>query len=99
MTNVVGNVHLFNLVLPLILKGRPKKVITISSGMSDLDFISKSGIEIAAPYSVSKAAMNTAVAKFSAQHAKDGVLFFSMSPGLVDTGLFNDGMNLRILGF
>lgn len=59
--------------------------------MSDLEFISKSGIEVAAPYSISKAAMNTAVAKYSAQYAADGVLFFSISPGVIDTGLYDDG--------
>ncbi|WYZ44934.1 hypothetical protein EsH8_VIII_000250 [Colletotrichum jinshuiense] len=89
-TNVIGNVHLFNLALPLILNGHAKKVITVSSGMSDLEFISKSGIEVAAPYSISKAAMNTAVAKYSAQHSADGVLFFSISPGVIDTGLYDD---------
>ncbi|KZL75132.1 hypothetical protein CT0861_08276 [Colletotrichum tofieldiae] len=89
-TNVVGNVHLFNLAMPLLGRGRVKKVVTVSSGMSDLEFISKSGIEVAAPYSISKAAMNTAVAKFSAQYAQDGLLFFSISPGVIDTGLYDD---------
>ncbi|GJC88319.1 putative oxidoreductase C663.08c [Colletotrichum liriopes] len=90
-TNVVGNVHLFNLAMPLLGRGRVKKVVTVSSGMSDLEFISKSGIEVAAPYSISKAAMNTAVAKFGAQYAQDGLLFFSISPGVIDTGLYDDG--------
>lgn len=36
-TNIVGNVHLFHLFLPLILKGKVKKVITISTGLADLD--------------------------------------------------------------
>ncbi|TQN63767.1 putative oxidoreductase, partial [Colletotrichum shisoi] len=89
-TNVVGNVHLFNLSMPLVQQGTLKKIVSVSSGMSDPDFISKSGIEVAAPYSIGKAAMNTAVAKFSAQHAQDGILFFSISPGVIDTGLYDD---------
>ncbi|KXH54740.1 short-chain dehydrogenase [Colletotrichum salicis] len=89
-TNIVGNVHLFNLVLPLILRGHAKKIVTVSSGMADLDFISKSGIEVGAPYSISKAALNTAVAKFSAEHSNQGVLFFSISPGVIDTGLYDN---------
>ncbi|RKK93898.1 hypothetical protein BFJ68_g15375 [Fusarium oxysporum] len=36
--NVIGNFHLFNLFTPLVLKGQGKKVIAISSGMSDIDF-------------------------------------------------------------
>lgn len=33
-----------------------------------------------------------AVAKFSAQYAKDGVLFMSISPGTVDVGQNANGM-------
>ncbi|KAL3443199.1 hypothetical protein BJX65DRAFT_208899 [Aspergillus insuetus] len=83
--NVVGNVHLFNLFLPLIEKGEAKKVITITSGMADIDFIANFNIASGAPYSISKAAMNAAVAKFSAQYRKDGILFLGLSPGLVNT--------------
>lgn len=98
-TNVVGNVHLFNLALPLVLRGHAKKVVTVSSGMADLDFISKSGIEVGAPYSISKAALNTAVAKFSAEHSHQGILFFSISPGVIDTGLYDNGKNYYLSSF
>ncbi|KAF2670229.1 NAD(P)-binding protein [Microthyrium microscopicum] len=84
--NVVGNVHLFNLFTPLILKGKVKKVISISTGLADYELLSKFEIEGGAPYSISKAALNAAVAHFSAQYAKDGVLFISISPGVVETG-------------
>ena len=88
-TNIVGNAHLFNLFLPLILNGQQKKVIAISSGHADLDLISKYEIEVSGPYAVGKAATNVVVAKFGAEYAKDGVLFMSISPGVVDTGHFN----------
>lgn len=88
-TNVVGNVHLFNLFMPLILKGQQKKVIFISSGHADLDFISKCEVEVSGPYAVGKAATNTVVAKFGAEYGNDGVLFMSISPGVVDTGHFD----------
>lgn len=83
--NVVGNVHLFNLFLPLIQKGQAKKVIYISSGMADIDLISKYSVQDGAPYSISKAAGNAAVAKFDAQYRSEGILFMSISPGVVDT--------------
>lgn len=89
--NVVGNVHLFNLTLPLVLKGHAKKVIAISSGQGDIDITVKIGLSEGAPYSISKAALNMAIAKFSAQYAKDGVLFMSVSPGLIDTGFHDNG--------
>lgn len=90
-TNVVGNIHLFNIFLPLVMKGQVKKVITISSGHADLDLINDFDIEVSALYSASKAAMNVIVGKFSAQYKKDGVLFLSISPGVVEVGHTADG--------
>lgn len=89
-TNVTGNIHFFNLFVPLVLKGKTKKVIAITSGHADLDLINNFDIENSALYSASKAALNIIVAKFSAQYKKDGVLVFSMSPGVVDVGHFSD---------
>ncbi|KAJ0318051.1 hypothetical protein COL5a_010798 [Colletotrichum fioriniae] len=84
--NVVGNVHLFSLFLPLILKGDVKKVIAISSGMADHEMVNQYRLEVSAPYSISKTGVNMAVSKFHAQYAPDGVLFMSICPGIVDTG-------------
>jgi NAD(P)-dependent dehydrogenase (short-subunit alcohol dehydrogenase family) len=90
-TNCVGNIHLFNLFMPLILAGTVKKVITLSTGMADADLITKYSLTVGAPYSISKAAMNFAVASYSAQYAKDGVLFMGISPGFVQTGQYDGG--------
>lgn len=90
-TNVVGNIHLFNLFLPLVMKGKVKKVIAISSGHGDLDWINNNEIEVASLYAASKAALNVIVAKFNAQYKKDGVLFFSISPGAVEVGHYDNG--------
>ena len=90
-TNVVGNIHFFNLFLPLVMKGKVKKVIAISSGHGDLDWINNNEIEVASLYAASKAALNVIVAKFSAQYKKDGVLFFSISPGAVEVGHYDNG--------
>lgn len=83
--NVIGNINLFNLFVPLLQKGSVKKVISISTGMADLDNTIRSDNALAAPYSISKVALNMAVAKFSAQYGKEGILFMSISPGLVNT--------------
>ncbi|RYP83992.1 hypothetical protein DL769_001248 [Monosporascus sp. CRB-8-3] len=84
--NAVGNIHLFNVFLPLIRQGNAKKVIAISSGMADVELIRLYDVVISAPYAISKAALNTAVAKFSARYRNEGILFMSISPGVVDTG-------------
>ncbi|KIX98406.1 uncharacterized protein Z520_05707 [Fonsecaea multimorphosa CBS 102226] len=84
-TNVVGVINTINVFLPLIKKGRVKKVATLTSGMGDLDFINELGIWESAPYSISKAAVNVVVAKYSARYKDEGILFLSISPGVVDT--------------
>lgn len=84
--NVLGNIHLINLFVPLLLKGEVKKVIVISSGHADTDVIAKYEVANAPVYSATKAAMNVIIAKFHAQYKKDGILFLAISPGAVEVG-------------
>ncbi|RDW61211.1 uncharacterized protein DSM5745_10709 [Aspergillus mulundensis] len=97
-TNVVGNIHLFNLFLPSVMQGKVKKVIAISSGHADLDLINALEVENSALYAASKAAMNTIVAKFSAQYKRDGVLFVAVSPGVVEVGHYENVLPEQIEG-
>lgn len=90
--NTIGAVHLFNAFTPLILNGRAKKMIAISTGMSDPEMTLKADIYQAAAYAMSKAALNMAVAKFSALYRDKGVLCMAVCPGAVDTGSLNIGM-------
>lgn len=82
----MGTIHLFNVFMPLIRQGAAKKVIALTTGMADMEVVRQLDIDIAPPYAISKAALNTAVAKFSAQYRREGILFMSISPGVVDTG-------------
>lgn len=84
-SNVIGNIHLFNLFLPLIMRGQAKKVIALTTGHADLELVNKCNLANAPLYAIIKGAQNVAVAKFNAQYAKDGILFLSLSPGAVDT--------------
>ncbi|KAI1128462.1 NAD(P)-binding protein [Nemania abortiva] len=84
--NVIGNVHVFNIYIPLIQKGRAKKIITISTGFSDMEMTRDFKIAGGAPYAISKAAMNATTVKFHVQYADQGVLFLNICPGVVDTG-------------
>ncbi|KAF2971501.1 hypothetical protein GQX73_g2134 [Xylaria multiplex] len=88
--NVIGNIHLFNIYMPLILEGHAKKVITLSSGHADNELARGFKLLLSAPYAVSKAAMNAAAVKFHAQYADQGVLFLNICPGFVDTGMYDD---------
>ncbi|KAI2631370.1 NAD(P)-binding protein [Hypomontagnella submonticulosa] len=93
-TNAIGAIHLFNAFLPLIRKGDVKKAIAISTGACDVELIRNSQLDMAAPYAMSKAALNVAVAKFHAEFCHEGILFMSISPGVVDTAVNNDTSKL-----
>lgn len=84
--NVVGNAHLFNLVVPLVRKGTAKKVIAISSGLAEPTMTNKWKLTLGYPYVVSKGALNTLITKFQAQYIDEGILFLAVCPGTVDTG-------------
>ncbi|KAF2677701.1 NAD(P)-binding protein [Lentithecium fluviatile CBS 122367] len=85
-TNVLAQIFLYEAFLPLLLKGKTKKILSISSAMGDPDFNREWEHDHAIFYSTSKAALNMVNVKFGAQYKKDGVLFISMCPGIVDTG-------------
>ncbi|RFN42427.1 hypothetical protein FIE12Z_12822 [Fusarium flagelliforme] len=89
-TNVVGNVHLFNLYVPLLKAGRVKKVAVISTGLADPGLTRDHNIYEAMPYSISKAAANMLIAKYSAAYAKDGLVFLAICPGSVKNDRYQD---------
>lgn len=89
--NVTAQIHLFNLCMPLILKGEHKKVIAISSAMAAEAEARKYELFENGPYSISKAALNMVVVKFAAEYKSQGILFLAICPGMVDTGNYGSG--------
>ncbi|KAH6647180.1 hypothetical protein BKA67DRAFT_695624 [Truncatella angustata] len=89
--NVVGPIDVFNVFVPLLLKGDTKKAIAISTGLADRDLTVEYDIDVAAPYAISKAALNMAIAKFSALYRSQGILFMAISPGVVNTDMNYSG--------
>lgn len=94
--NVVGTINATAAFIPLLKKGSIKKVIALSSGMGDLDFTTELDMDMAVPYSISKAGLNMVMAKFSASYKKDGILFMSLSPGAVDSEDDGRGTNAPV---
>jgi len=84
-TDLFGTVWTTNAFLPLIEKGQLKKVVHITTGMADLDLIKTTGIAVAVPAGIGKAAMNILSAKYAAEFEGKGVNFLALSPGWVDT--------------
>ncbi|KAK7972191.1 hypothetical protein PG988_006325 [Apiospora saccharicola] len=89
-TNVLANINLYASFMPLILRGKAKKVVHLTSALGDVDFARDYDLTLGSVYSASKAAMNMVTTKFAAQYRGDGVLFLGVCPGVVDTGQFND---------
>ncbi|KAJ7189151.1 hypothetical protein C8R46DRAFT_1244701 [Mycena filopes] len=82
--NAISVVHSTNAFLPLLRKGEAKKVVTISSGIGDVDLTLAADVTAAPAYSVSKAAVNLIVAKFAVELKAEGFVFLALSPGMVD---------------
>ncbi|KAK7906570.1 hypothetical protein PG985_016307 [Apiospora marii] len=96
-TNVLANINLYASFLPLILRGKAKKVVHLTSALGDVEFARDYELTLGSVYAASKAAMNMVTAKFAAQYRGDGVLFLGVCPGVVDTGQFNDRKYLLAL--
>ncbi len=84
-TNVVGVIHTVNAFLPLLRAGEMKKCIITSSEMGSVRMIIENNMTFAAGYSMSKAAVNVAAAKFAVQYKDEGIIFLSITPGFVKT--------------
>lgn len=89
--NVMGVIHAINAFLPLLRKGSVRKVIALSTGLADCDVVVRTGHAVLAPYSISKAALNMAIAKYAARFKDDGFTFLALSPGVVNTRPESDG--------
>ncbi|PYH75558.1 NAD(P)-binding protein [Aspergillus uvarum CBS 121591] len=83
--NVFGTLKVTLSFLDLVRQSRIKKVVAISSGMGDVDMINEIQLANAAPYAISKGALNVLVAKLNAAYAREGILCMSICPGRVDT--------------
>jgi NAD(P)-dependent dehydrogenase (short-subunit alcohol dehydrogenase family) len=71
-TGVYGALWITNALLPLIERGKNKKIIHITSGMADEGLIKAMGISYGVPYGVAKSGMNLLVAKYAAELAPHG---------------------------
>lgn len=84
--NVIGVAITTNAFLPLIRKGKGKKIITLSTGMADAELVNRFNVAISGAYAISKAAVNMLVSKYhAALGASEGILNLAISPGFVDT--------------
>jgi len=90
-TNVTGPVSTINAFLPLLRKGKEKRVINLTSGMSSLAYNDPHlGFDISpsyAAYSISKCCLNLATRKYAVEQGKEGFVFVALSAGWVRTDM------------
>ncbi|KAL5327404.1 hypothetical protein ACEPPN_005100 [Leptodophora sp. 'Broadleaf-Isolate-01'] len=79
--NVIGVVNSINSFLPLILKGKAKKIMVISTGGADPDLAVAYNLPYQFTMCVMKAALNIVVAKFAAELKSRHVKVLALSPG------------------
>jgi len=84
-TNTISAILTHNAFLPLLRKGKHKKIIDISSAIGDTEFTKITEFEYFAPYGISKAALNFVVQKYAVELSPEGFTVLAISPGLVDT--------------
>ena len=83
--NVVGLINTINTFISLVQASSIKKIVALTSGMGDCDFVNESGIDGGAPYAISKAGVNMVVAKYNTTYKSDGVLVMGICAGSVNT--------------
>ena len=74
-----------NAFIPLLRKGEMKKCIVMSTTSGSPKVVREIGITQFAGYSISKASLNLAVAKFAGRFKEEGLIFVSVIPGMVKT--------------
>ena len=87
---MLGTIYTTNIFLPLLQKASSTttaKVITISTGFADLDATLTIGEPAFTAYSINKAGLNMAVAKYATRFKDDNIVFLALSPGFVNTAI------------
>jgi NAD(P)-dependent dehydrogenase (short-subunit alcohol dehydrogenase family) len=84
-SSLYGAIWTTNAFLPLIEKGKGKRIVHLSTAMADAQTIIKSGIANVVDYAVAKGAMNVLVAKYAVELEPKGIKVVAISPGWVDT--------------
>ncbi|PRP85678.1 hypothetical protein PROFUN_06512 [Planoprotostelium fungivorum] len=85
--NVVGVLVLFQATLPLLLKRTTRVFEAVSSAVGSNTNAHLFAAFNNGSYSLSKAALNYLVRRISVEHAEDGLVAFTVHPGLVETDM------------
>ncbi|KAH8828642.1 short-chain dehydrogenase-like protein [Flagelloscypha sp. PMI_526] len=94
--NVVGTHIVTTEFLPLLKKGKGKKVINISTGVGSFALAPYLAIFPTPAYKISKTAVNMLTVQWANDFGKEGFTFFALSPGWVKTDMGSDKAELTV---
>ncbi|KLO10733.1 NAD(P)-binding protein [Schizopora paradoxa] len=84
-TNTLGTIHMINAFLPLLRAGGTKKCIIIGSALASTKLARNTGVIRFSGYAMSKSALNIAGVRYATKYRSEGVIFLTITPGLVKT--------------
>ena len=83
--NVLGAIHAVNAFLPLLRGGSAKKIILVSGGSGQPEFVQKVQMGAMATLSITKCALGMVGVKYSVELKDEGFTVVAVNPGWVDT--------------
>ena len=91
--NTLGPLHVVTALLPLLRKGKDRKLAQITSKMGSIDDNTSGG---SYPYRISKAALNMAVKNLAHEFGPEGFISLTIHPGWVQTRMGTDAAPLEL---
>jgi len=92
-TNAIGALRVSAALIPNLVRGQDKKLVSITSGMGSIDDNTSGG---AYGYRMSKAALNMAMRSLAADLKGDGVTVVAVNPGWVQTDMGGRGAPTKV---
>jgi NAD(P)-dependent dehydrogenase (short-subunit alcohol dehydrogenase family) len=91
--NTLGPMHVVTALLPLLRKGKDRKLVQITSKMGSIDDNTSGG---SYAYRISKAALNMAVKNMAHEFGPEGFIALTIHPGWVQTRMGTDAAPLEV---
>ncbi|KAK3984331.1 hypothetical protein QBC44DRAFT_337171 [Cladorrhinum sp. PSN332] len=86
-TNVMGVHWVTQAFLPILQKGKMKKVVNITTTLGSITLAQQMAVYACPAYKISKAAMNALTVQWALDYEKEGFTFVAVSPGWLKTDL------------
>lgn len=94
-TNVTGVHRVTSAFLPLLSRGKSKKIVNVSSTLGSINLTAQSGAVFHPSYRLSKAALNMLTVQYASELAPQGFTVFAVSPGWLQTDLGGSHAHLK----